>query len=266
MNDRDFILLRDLIAKQTGLHYPDHRRDVMEDRLAPLLEQRGLKNFLDYYYFLRYEPEAGEEWLQVHSVLAVSETYFWREFDHFSAVNQELLPSMFARNHGRRVRIWHAGCASGEEPYTHAMHLIRNGRIDQVELFASDADVLALGRARRAQYGPRAFRSLPLEVQQRFFTPVHGPPPFAPLKGGLDARNFELSATVRDRVSFSRVNLADPVAMASLANSFDIIFCRNVFIYFNHEMQERVAHDLWRALRPGGHVFVGLTALVSWAW
>lgn len=241
LTEYDFELLRPLIEARTGLSFPMSRRDSVEDRLAPLVRERGLASFLDYYYYLEHANDNGVEWRRVHSALAVGETYFWREFDQFETISEVLLPALLNGREGR-VRIWHAGCATGEEPYTHAMHLIRKGYIDRVDLIATDADNAALEHARIGRYGPRSFRMLPDDVRQAFFTPIEG-------------GRQQLDADVLRRVRFHYLNLAD--AHTTMFGTFNIIMCRNVFIYFSPDTIRRVATTFHRALVPGGHLFLG---------
>src|SRR4051812_43510527 len=162
-------LLADVIQERLGLLYEPQRFDLFADRLAPLVLERGFDSFLDYYYLLKYDADAAEEWRRVMDALSVAETYFWREIDQLRAVVDQLVPALAAT--GRTVRIWTVPCASGEEPLTLAMLLEEAGWFDRaaIEIHASDASPAALARARAGRYRERAFRSLPPPLRDKYF-------------------------------------------------------------------------------------------------
>ncbi len=146
LSDRTFTVLRELIHERLGLYYEDERREMLRDRLAPLLMERGFRSFIDYYYLLKYDPAADEEWLRVQTALAVRETYFWREYDQVRAVVEILIPKWLAQNSRSPTRIWHAACASGEEPYSLVISLMERkiNQLDQIEILGTDFDLTAL--------------------------------------------------------------------------------------------------------------------------
>jgi chemotaxis protein methyltransferase CheR len=213
-------LLRDLIHARTGLFYEDARLDMLADRLAGLVLDRGFQSFLDYYYLLRYDPAAAEEWGRVIDALSVPETYFWREIDQLRAIATVIVPELAAGARGP-VRIWCVPCASGEEPLTLAM-LLEEGRwFDKadIELHASDASAAVLERARAGSYRERSFRSLPPDLRARYFE--------------RRGEHWQVQPALHRRIrSWSVVNLADPAQVSPRA-AVDVILCRNVFIYFS---------------------------------
>jgi len=218
--ERTLTLLRDLIAAHAGMHYDDSRLDVLRDRLAPLAIDRGFDSLLDYYYLLKYDEAAARDWTQVIDVLSVQETYFWREADQFHALTSAILPKIA----GRRgpIRIWSVPCASGEEPLSIAMAVNEAGWFQRaaIEIHASDASDSALQRAQQRRYGRRSFRQLPEELRAKYFTRQP------------DREEWIVKPEVYARVtSWTRVNLIQPGEAALLGGS-DVIFCRNVFIYF----------------------------------
>src|SRR5688500_15413867 len=142
----------------------------MADRLAPLVSNRGFESFLDYYYFLKYDAAAGEEWPRVMDALAVPETYFWREIEQLRALVNTVIPSL-AATLTRPIRVWCVPCASGEEPLTLAMLLEERGWTFPLQIEASDASQVALDIAAEGLYRERAFRTLPVALRDRYFTP-----------------------------------------------------------------------------------------------
>ena len=141
-----FSLLRDLIHERTGLYYGDEKRDLLADKLSPLVVETGFENFLDYYYLLKYDADAAQHWDRLMDALSVQETYFWREVDQIHALVKVLVPAYAERHPNRPIRIWSAACATGEEPLTIAMALQEAGWFDRtaIEIHASDASSQAL--------------------------------------------------------------------------------------------------------------------------
>jgi chemotaxis protein methyltransferase CheR len=238
-------LLLDLIHERTGLFYENGRRDLAVDKLAPLMAERGLDMILDYYYLLKYSQEAELEWRRVETALAVNETYFWREFDSIQVVINRIIPQLQQEHPNRSIRIWHAACATGEEPYTMAIALMEANRFSQhpIQLFASDLNSDAVARARAGIYRNRSFRVLPQDILNKYFIP-------------MDQGRYRLMDPIRERVQFFHYNLLEPANPLEMKN-LDILFCRNVFIYFSPEAMTRVLKGFYHALREPGYVFVG---------
>jgi chemotaxis protein methyltransferase CheR len=235
-------LLRDLIEEKIGFHYPDSQLDILEDKLGPRHRQLHLSSPLDYYYYLKYDSDAASEWTHLITALVVPETFFHREYDPIRWSAEAFVPQRLSQNQSRAVRIWHAACSSGEEPYSMAIALSEAGiPPEQVDIVATDLDEYALLRARQGLYGQRSLRSLPAAWQKYFE------------KRGS---NFLLSADIRRRVRFQVLNLLERPRILELGR-FDLIFCRNVFIYFKPAAIEEVVHSLAQVLNPGGRLFVG---------
>lgn len=237
-------LLMDLIHQRTGHSFENSKWDRLVDKLTPLVVERGFNSFLDYYYLLKYDPQAEPEWRRVESALAVNESYFWREFDQIRAVAEILAPEFIKNRPGQPLRIWHAGCATGEEPYTMAIALEEAGcyRAGDIELFGSDFNDQALALARAALFRQRSFRAVPAEILERYFLP--GP-----------SGQMRLVDSIRNRVKFTRINLVDEAGVAQMRN-MDIIFCRNVFIYFSNTAIHQTVSYLHRSLKEPGYLFV----------
>ena len=235
-------LLRDLVHERTGLYYDDQRADSMGDRLAPLVTNRGFESFLDYYYYLKYDDGSTPEWDRVMDALSVAETYFWREIDQVLAVADRIVPAL-ARSLGRPVRIWCVPCASGEEPLTLAMLFHARGRAREVAIHASDASPAALEAARAGLYRERSFRALPPDFRARYFSP----------EGNRWRVDPEIHAMV---ASWTQVNLSDSAQVAPMARA-DVIFCRNVFIYFSEDAIRRVTDCFADHLSDPGYLCLG---------
>lgn len=236
--------LSSLIEQRTGIVYDPGKDYLLADKLEPLVLERGFDSFLEYYYFLQYDEEAEEEWRRVESVVTVNETYFWREADQIEAAANILVPHLKAQKPGQPIRIWHAACGSGEEPYSMAIALTEAGQLlnGSVEIIATDMSQKALDLARNGLYRSRSFRSLPDHLQERYF---------APNEDGC----LRLADSIRSRVRFIRLNLVDP-AIVNKMHGQDIIFCRNVFIYFSKPTITAVARNLYQCLNTPGYLLV----------
>ena len=244
--ERTVPLLRDLIRSHAGIHYDDERLDILRDRLVPLAIERGFDSLLDYYYLLKYDAESVREWPRVMDVLAVQETYFWREADQFGALTKAIMPALIERRRSP-IRIWSVPCASGEEPLSIAMALAEAKWFDRaaIEIHASDASEAALERARRRRYGRRSFRQLPDVLRDKYFT------------RDSDKDEWTVAADLFARItSWTRVNIMQPGEGTLLAGC-DVVFCRNLFIYFAPDGVREVTARLARRMPSPGYLCVG---------
>jgi chemotaxis protein methyltransferase CheR len=239
-------LLRDLVHERLGLYYDNGRCDLLSDRLAPLVLERGFESYLDYYYLLKYDDDAAAEWARVMDALSVPETYFWREIDQVRAIVDGLVPDLVAARPHEPLRIWSVPCATGEEPLSIAMALDRAGWFGRaaIEIHASDASEAALDRARRGRFRERAFRSLPPALREAYFRS----------DGDVWVVDPVLHARV---VSWTRVNLMSDGDVAAQARAAPIVLCRNVFIYFSDAVIRQVVDRFARAMPTPGYLCVG---------
>ena len=242
--DGAFALLRDLIHERTGLLYEDGRRDLLTDKLSPLVIERGFNSFLDYYYLLKYDAEADNEWGRVMDALSVQETYFGREIDQVRALVDVLVPRHFSAPRAAPLRIWSAACATGEEPLSIAMALNEKGWFDRapIEICASDASAGAIARARRGVYRERSFRSLSPQLRAKYFVE--------------EQTGWRVVPQLQARVNWAVANLMAEREVARLATA-SVIFCRNVFIYFSRDSIRKAAGLFARLMTKPGYLFIG---------
>jgi chemotaxis protein methyltransferase CheR len=243
--DAAFGLLSDLIVRRTGVLFDDSKRGLLADKLSELVAANGLTSFLDYYYLLRYDERAESHWAALMDRLAVPETYFWRQVEQIEALANIVAPAHFAAYPGRPLRIWSAGCCSGEEPISLAMALAENGLLGEqpIEINATDGSSAMIDRARRGSYGERSFRQLPAALKAKYFE-QESPERWRP----VDA----LGRAIRWGV----VNLARADEVRRLA-SCDVIFCRNVFIYFSDEAIRSTVRVFSEFMPADGYLFLG---------
>lgn len=238
-DERALVDLRDLVEKTTGIYYLDSSLAILSDRLHTRISALRLKDLLDYYYFLKWDPGRQDEWEALLQHLTVNETHFWRESD---ALQWALSQMRAARSQGRRLRIWHAACSSGEEPYSLAMAALSSGLVPwkDFELIASDLDPAILGHALQARYSARSLRNLPTQFQH-YCHPGE--------------KTSLLCPEVRAAVRFFRLNLHD--ASVAWPQECDVIFCRNVFIYFRPSTVREVVQRFSASLLNNAPLVLG---------
>lgn len=239
-----FTILRDLIHERMGLFYENGKREMLATKLSPLVVDRGLNSFLDYYYLLKYDEAAYVEWERVIDALSVQETYFWREFDQIRALVEVVTPAYFASNRHRPLRIWSAACATGEEPLTIAMALDDAGWFGRapIEIYASDASPAAIAKARKGIYRERSFRSLSERLRTKYFVEESG--------------GWRIAPAVHAHVQWSVINLLAEAEIAPFAKS-TVIFCRNVLIYFSERAIRLIANRFFQHMSSPGYLFLG---------
>jgi chemotaxis protein methyltransferase CheR len=249
MTDEEFLLIRDLINQHCGILFEDGNKFLVERRLAPRLESLGLSSFTEYYRHLRYAPDRRAEYEEIVERLTTNETYFFRERYQLDAFQREILPVIHAEQpSGRHLHVWSAGCATGEEAYTIAMLIRETGLFDrwQVRVFGSDISRRVLAVARKGVYGRSSFRQTEDAMLRRHFLPV-----------GSTGR-WEVKEEVRGLVSFGQLNLLNEPSHA-LLGEIDVVFCRNVLIYFDMESRRRAVGMFHRKLAKGGYLLLGHT-------
>jgi chemotaxis protein methyltransferase CheR len=236
------LLLRDLIHERTGIFFEQDRLGLLIEKIEPLAQARDCYSFLDYYYLLKYEENGVEDWARVMDALSVQETYFWREMGQVNTLVDVIVPDWFART-SAPLRIWSAASATGEEPFSILIALIEAGWGNHpIEIRGSDGSPSALEKSLSATYREKSFRGFPPELKDKYF-----------IRAGAE---WKFRPEFARRVTFQRANLLDPEEISSLARS-QVIFCRNVFIYFSpHAIRQTVATFAARMAR-GGHLFVG---------
>lgn len=237
-----FGLLRDLIHERAGLYFEEGKRDTLAEKLTPLVLERGLGSFLDYYYLLKYEPAAGE-WAELLDALTVQETYFWREVDQVRTLVEVLVPRYLSEGRPLPLRIWSGACATGEEPLTIAMALEEAGWLGRIPVViqASDVSQRAIDAARAGLYRGRAFRNLAPDRQARYFQETEG--------------GWRIRPDLLARIEYRRANLLAPGEVGLLATA-PFVFCRNVFIYFSATAIQKTVGLFARQIPAPGYLFV----------
>ncbi len=236
------VLLRDLVHERIGIYFEPDRLDTFLEKLRPRVLFHNCRSYLDYFFILKYDEKGPAEWLRVMDAFSVQETYFWREEAQIRALVDVVVPQ-WDKVRSAPLRIWSAACASGEEPYSIAMAIIEAGfGHAPIEIHASDASQAALAKASEGIYRERSFRTLPETLREKYFTRV--------------PEGWQLSREVMKRVSFQHANLVAGSEIFELAHA-QVVFCRNVFIYFSPAAIQRTIKVFADRMSDGGHLFVG---------
>jgi chemotaxis protein methyltransferase CheR len=242
--------LSEVLAARTGLHFPAERWGDLERGIAAAAPVFGMPDAQSCAHWLLSAHLTRSQIEVLASHLTVGETYFFRDERSFEVLEQHILPELLhARASGeRRLRIWSAGCCTGEEAYSIAMlvdRLIPHPRDWNVSILATDINPAFLRKAAEGVYGEWSFRGTPAWIRERYF------------EQGRNSR-FELQPLMRKRVTFSYLNLADDVypSLTNNTNAMDVIFCRNVLMYFSATQAKKVIENLHRSLVDGGWLIV----------
>ena len=236
-------LLRDLVLERTGIHIDENTSDLFIEKLSGLIADRGFTSLLDYYYLLKYDAEASVEWPKVIDTITVRETFFWREFDQIRLLVASILPRHFKNHAMSPFRIWSAASASGEEPLTIAMAIDQAGLSGYpIEIVASDVSPAAVRTAREGLYRERSFRNMSSEMREIYFT--------------RQGDRWKISPYIQKKVTWTIANLTQEDEISTLAAS-NVIFCRNVFIYFHQDTIRKIVKTFANRILPPGFLFVG---------
>lgn len=247
LTEREFFNFCQLIHRHAGIHLSSQKKALMQTRLVKLVRSRGLRSYQEYYRQV-VEDKSGQELARLLDAISTNQTAFWREPAHFQFLSQEILPMWRQQQRGGlKWRLWSAGCSTGEEPYTLAMVLLEAlpaKDLKDVEIFASDLNTRVLVQAQRGIYPQARIAPLPPEWRRRFFQKGHGR-----WEGYV-----RIKPEVQKLVHFFHLNFMDTF---NFHNEFDLIFCRNVMIYFDKSTQAAVVQKFHHCLRPGGYLFLG---------
>ncbi|UCE83536.1 MAG: tetratricopeptide repeat protein [Deltaproteobacteria bacterium] len=249
LSEQEYHHFRDLIAERAGLYFDPAKQDLLTSNLLKRMEDCGLSTFTDYFQLL-CSPAGTKEFDHLLNLITIPETYFFRDQAQFMALKRFVIPELLKRKShpALPLRIWSAGCSTGEEPYTIAMILAEGipGVVSSpTHILATDVNHAALEGARRGIYGARSVRDVPEEYLNRFFTQ----------KGG----EYHLDESIKQMVEFRHFNLVSESYPPLEISGWDIIFCRNVTIYFKPESTRRVIHNLYKSLKEGGYLFAGFS-------
>lgn len=246
----DLVRVRDLVYQVAGIYHPDNKLRLLQDRCGRRMKELKVQSMREYFECLTIRPVRQAELIALLNEITIGETCFFRNQPQLEALRRIVLPTILQAKSKlplRRLRIWSAGCSTGEEPYTLRMLQLEEEATGQlkdwsVEILATDLNERSLAHARAAVYGQYSTRNLPPAYRQRYFIP----------RGD----ELQVNAVGRANISFSRLNLSDDARMTFM-KSMDVIFCCNVLIYFDLASKRRVIQHFYNNLLPHGYLFLG---------
>jgi len=253
ITDGEFELFRDFFYRKTGIKFENSKHYFVDKRIVERINKTGKRDFRTYFTFVRFQ-KSGEELQQLINSMTVNETYFYREEYQFQCLTESVLNEVVKNSRGvdKPLRIWSVPSSTGEEPYSIAIYLIENWpMIDSidVEILASDIDSKVLDKCNKGVYSERSVQNLPKRVLKKYFTKK------------IDG-SYQICNDLRGAITFSKVNLSDSVHSKKI-RGIDIVFCRNLLIYFDDESRRQAAEVFFDALNPGGFIFLGHSESMS---
>jgi chemotaxis protein methyltransferase CheR len=254
MTEKDFRLFSKLIEGVCGIRMPDVKKHMLESRLRKRLRALDMHSFRDYYDFLTSPEGRRVEMVPMIDAVTTNKTDFFREPAHFNYLTEKVLPDLLGTSEVNRVRIWSAGCSSGEEPYTLAMVLSEYARARErfsFSILATDICTSVLETAHQGIYEEEKIAPVPHDLRKRYL-----------LRSKDRSRGIvRMAPEMRSLITFRRLNFLDDAY--SIQERMQIIFCRNVLIYFDRPTQEKVINNFCSHLQPGGHLFLGHSETIN---
>ncbi|HVF90176.1 MAG TPA: protein-glutamate O-methyltransferase CheR [Blastocatellia bacterium] len=245
ISDGEYRLLRELVYEECGFNLGTEKRAFLESRIRRRMEQLGLSNAGDYYFLVKHSSRRRDELAAFLDSLMICETSFFRNSPQFTLLRERVLPDLVRRKEkagSRMIRVWSAGCSTGQEPYSALMTMLEavpEPDSWSLRVYASDLSFTALERARGGTYSRDQLKGVDAALLAKYFEPGEG--------------SLVISRSVKRRVVFRHENLKQDGGLRDL----DIIFCRNVMIYFDAKEQKRLVNKFADCLTPGGYLFVG---------
>lgn len=249
-----FQRLSQQIYQKLGLHFDSKKIYFLKKRVEKRMAALGIDNPQDYIFMVCYADGTGKEMQALANLVTTNETYMFREYDQLQAFANHCLPELLSNKQARgerKLRIWSAGCSSGEEPYTLAMILqevFPQAQSWDCEIVATDIDQNMLAHVAAARYGARSVADVPDEFKDKYLIE--------------DGDEWVVRKRTTSLVKIKHLNLHDRAAMKEM-RGFDFVFCRNVLIYFDDLSRKAVVDHFYSSLNPGGFIFLGHSESVS---
>ena len=251
ISDDDFQKFQEYFYRKTGIQFEQTKRYFVDKRLVERIETTGCDGFRSYFAMLRFQA-SGAELQALVNLMTINETYFFREEYQFHCLVNSILPEIVAKKKNNDpIRIWAIPSSSGEEPYSIAMCLLERWpgiHTWDVEIISSDIDTKILTMARAGHYSERSVKHVPKAYLNKYFRKT--------------AQGFQLNDDLRSAVEFTRINLMEPAEVRPYRN-FDVIFCRNLLIYFDDLSRKQAVETFYDALTPGGFICLGHSESMS---
>ncbi len=239
-----FNKFRTLIYDRSGITLGPGKEALVSARIGKRMRALAIDDYRDYLKYVT-QDESGDEVINLLDVVSTNVTSFFRESKHFDFLGE--IVEKWAADGQKRMRFWSAACSTGEEPYTIAMTLLAH--LDQssvdIRILATDLSTRVLQKCREGIYAKNKIETVPPVLRHRYFL----------RQGGSDSNEYAVADELKEMIALSRINLAEPPY--PMKGPFDAIFCRNVMIYFDNEVRQRLVGEIYRLLKRGGYLMVG---------
>ena len=247
INDKDFVRFCDFVYQRCGITLNENKRDLVHSRLAKRLRFLGRDSYEDYFELLYNSRDNEQEIVNLLDAISTNVTYFFREDKHFDFLISTVIPEIEAtkkRGSERKIRVWSAGCSTGEEPYSLAITFAENMTLENRDfrILATDISTNVLSHARKGVYDSERLRNVSGVLLKKYFI------------GSRDGSRFRVHEKLASYIKFARLNLMHTFPFKG---SFDCIFCRNVMIYFDRQTQGQLVNKFSSFLNPGGYLMIG---------
>ncbi len=242
MTAEQFSRFARLIHERAGIHLKEHKITLLSNRIRKRLRTLRMHDYDEYYRYL--QSDEGNEMVHFLEVVTTNESYFWRTTQNFEALKSFALPEILKQYRGQELHFWSAGCSTGEEPYNLVIELIESMRkvgYFSFKIVATDISARVIDFAREGRYTGRKIEKIPPDILKRYFRPLPDDPAV-----------YEVRSDIKQKIEFRVENLFE-----STPSGMHVIFCRNVMIYFKREEQTVLVNRFYRALQPGGYLFIG---------
>ncbi|MBQ7586298.1 MAG: protein-glutamate O-methyltransferase CheR [Desulfovibrionaceae bacterium] len=249
MSDEEFTLIRDFIYRQCGIYIADNRKYLVENRLASRVKELHLNSYNEYYKYLKFDVHKDEELNKLFVLVTTNETSFFRNPPQLKVFQDNVLSPLvetLQQTNQRRLRLWSAGCSTGEEPYTLAIiisEVLKNDLLCwDIKITANDHSTQVLQAARTGIYNEYSLRTTPKELIAKYFV--------------KEGQIYKVKNELKRMISFGQINLSNREQLKMVERSH-IVFCRNVIIYFDDDMKRKVINAFYDNLLPGGALLIG---------
>ncbi len=244
ITDKEFKDFSVYMHDNYGINLTDAKKGLVDSRLSAVIEKGGHKSFTEYFNYV-IGDKTGDAFSDLLNRITTNYTYFWREEEHFKFFAEQALPYVAQKCKDQKdLRVWSAGCSSGEEPYT-LMMLIKEqfptGSGWDTKLLATDISIRAMTKAEKAIYTADSAKNMPPQLRNKYFTKV-------------DGNMLKVNDEIKKEIIFRKFNL---MGQFQFKKKFHVIFCRNVMIYFDAETKAKLVEKYYNALEPGGYLFIG---------
>lgn len=243
LKDDEFVELADIIYKNSGISFSANKKYLLENRLSKRVQDLNFNSFKDYIYYLKYDIKRSEEIIKLLNLVTINETYFLRERPQMDYLINKYIPELVAKGK-KNVKIWSAASSTGEEAYSIAILLKESGLLNKikVDIFASDINSDVLETAKKGEYRAISFRGVNPQIISKYF-----------IKEGTV---YKILPEIKTMVTFFKANLLEKSSFLRIG-TVDVIFCRNVLIYFDIEAKQKVLENFYSILQPNGMLFLG---------